>query len=241
MSDANSATWNVAAGCHNPVYAVIKAAPNQTRAGQRNFVRYVESSYANNVYLDIYARCRKCVWCLKQRQRLWTYRARAELQASSRTWFGTFTLSPHAHYLALCQGVSERKYRSIDPVNLNPEDEWAIRTAVTSQWLTLYLKRIRKASGAKLRYLLVCEKHKSGLPHWHILLSEALADEPVRHSTLTEQWPHGFTRWKLVDAHDNRAAHYACKYLSKSADARVRASVGYGQQLLTETPLGHRF
>lgn len=241
MSDANSATWNVAAGCHNPVFTTIKARPNQTRAGSTDFVRYVESSYANNIYLDIYAKCRKCDWCLRQRQNLWTYRAKAEIDASARTWFGTFTLSPHWHYIALAEGTKARRGRSVGHEHLTSKDEWAIRTSVTSQWLTKYLKRLRKSSGAELRYLLVCEKHKSGLPHWHILLSEALASEPVRHSELVSQWPYGFTRWKLVDADDKRAAHYVCKYLSKSSDARVRASLDYGQRQLTITSSGHRF
>lgn len=92
--------------------------------------------------------------------------------------------------------------------------------------LTKYLKRVRKESGVKLRYLLVAEAHKSGAPHYHLLIHEAgLA--PVRHAVLSRQWKLGFSKYNLVK--DNRAAFYVTKYLAKSALARVRASQGYGQ------------
>jgi hypothetical protein len=80
-----------------------------------------------------------------------------------------------------------------------------------------------------LRYLLVAEAHKSGLPHYHLLVHEALETRPVRARHLKSTWRLGFSDVKLVAQDEgNRHAGYAAKYLAKSALARVRASVGYG-------------
>jgi hypothetical protein len=125
--------------------------------------------------------------------------------------------------------------------------------------LTLWLKRLRAAAaedhrqsartaelceakrGAKcschpisefrvpLSYLLVAEAHKSGLPHYHLLVHEHDESKPVRARHLKETWRLGFSDVKLVaQGEESRRAAYAAKYLTKSALARVRASVGYG-------------
>ena len=46
--------------------------------------------------------------------------------------------------------------------------------------ITKYFKRIRKNSDAPLRYILVQEQHKSGLPHFHALIHERDAARPIR-------------------------------------------------------------
>lgn len=92
--------------------------------------------------------------------------------------------------------------------------------------ITKYLKRVRKKSGAPLRYILVAEAHKSGLPHYHMLIHECDPSRQVRHKDLTAAWSWGFTRFKLVET--SNTAWYVCKYLSKAQLARVRASVRYG-------------
>lgn len=91
---------------------------------------------------------------------------------------------------------------------------------------TKWLKRVRAMAGVPLRYLMVTEAHKSGDPHLHILLHEP--GQPVTKRILETQWKLGFSHWRLVDR-DKQAAVYACKYLSKSALTRVRASQRYGQ------------
>lgn len=88
-----------------------------------------------------------------------------------------------------------------------------------------FLKRVRKNTGAKLRYLLVAEPHKSGLPHFHMLIHQCDTHIPVRYDDLKSQWRLGFSAWKLTDY---KSASYVCKYLSKSLRARVRASQAYG-------------
>lgn len=92
--------------------------------------------------------------------------------------------------------------------------------------LTLYLKRLRKNTKAKFRYLLVAEKHKSGLPHFHALIHEE-EEGGLLHAQLTSTWKLGFTKFKVVNA--VQTAWYVAKYLAKSSEARVRASRCYGQ------------
>lgn len=227
--DANSVLWDISGNCESPLYFHKKAVPNETRAAPRSFKRYVESTYANTIHLDIYVKCRKCPTCLRMRQSHWTYRAKSEIALAPRTWFGTLTLRPQEHYNALMHGRAYMRSRSVEPDA--DVDELQLRHKVISKWITLWFKRLRK-SGIHFRYLLVMEIHKSGLPHYHLLIHEVLGQEPVRYSDL-QTWPHGFSSWKLVtDDGKGKTAHYISKYLSKAAEARVRASVGYGRTSL---------
>lgn len=182
---------------------------------------------ASSLAQHILVRCRKCPECLAYRGRVWTARAVAETLGSVRTWFGTLTLAPEralqarmAADSAMTHAISDRTaenhfQRMVDFVN--PE-------------ITRFLKRVRKNSDARLRYLLVAEAHKSGMPHWHILLHEHAGSASKRE--LEAAWRYGFSHWRLVQTQDPRAARYACKYLSKTALARVRASKQYGSILI---------
>jgi hypothetical protein len=119
------------------------------------------------------------------------------------------------------------RLQGIDFERLPPAEQFSLRHTEISRELTKYLKRVRKESGAKFRFLLVAEAHKSGLPHYHLLLHEHDQFRPVRKSVLEAQWKaYGFSKWRLIE--DERAARYVCKYLSKDAIARVRASIRYG-------------
>jgi hypothetical protein len=181
---------------------------------------------------EITVRCRKCANCLKHRARLWTARATAEVAVSHRTWFSTLTLAPdHAlriRYAAL-KAISAPNDR-----NSNEAELFKAMADQVSDDLTKWLKRVRKNSGARLRYLLVCESHKSGVPHWHALIHEC-SEVPVTKRQLDEAWRLGFAKFKLVDG-DALPARYVCKYLAKSALTRVRASQKYGdvKERLTE-------
>lgn len=95
--------------------------------------------------------------------------------------------------------------------------------------ITRYLKRVRKESKSSFRYLLVMEAHKSGLPHYHMLLHEKPFGGEIPKRILKYQWHLGHTDFKLVDDAQHKA-EYMCKYLAKSLLARVRASKGYGIQ-----------
>ena len=116
----------------------------------------------------------------------------------------------------------------VDFDTLTEDERFRHRHEKISTWLTLWLKRVRKNSGAPIRYIIVCEAHKSALPHYHALIHETDITKQVRKRTLQAAWPHGYTVFKLVSNDDTRSAAYVCKYLAKSNRARVRASVGYG-------------
>lgn len=175
----------------------------------------------------ILVRCRKCPECLAYRGRVWTARAVAETLGSVRTWFGTLTLAPDratqcrmSADSAVTNAISDR----------TPENHFQRMVDFVNPEITRFLKRVRKNSDARLRYLLVAEAHKSGMPHWHILLHEHAGSASKRE--LEAAWRYGFSHWRLVQTQDPRAARYACKYLSKTALARVRASKQYGSILI---------
>ncbi len=176
----------------------------------------------------INVRCRSCIQCSRHRARLWAARARDEIAAASRTWFGTLTLSPENALKSLF--AAELKL-SQTGWQLPEVSETELFNAVVDQVspeLTRWLKRVRKNSGAALRYVLVSEAHKSGLPHWHLLLHEVTGT--VRKRQLEDAWRNGFSHFRLVDKVDSRVPYYITKYLTKSATTpRLRASKDYGR------------
>lgn len=148
-----------------------------------------------------------------------------------RTWFGTLTLSLEA------QAEFVRRARLRHP---DPSAEWwsephcderfaAVRVEFLRE-VQKYWKRLR-FSGEQFKYLLVFERHKSGLPHAHFLLHEEA--KPLLKRRMRSQWPWGFFQASLVGgrarnaAAPSKAAWYAVKYLTKSHQARVVASRGY--------------
>lgn len=175
--------------------------------------------------------CRSCPTCLRRHARLWAGRAREETEVSARTWFGTLTCRPDVH-VWIDQSCATRK-RDFWEQPLGKK--FAAQAEVLGAEVTKYLKRIRKESGHKLRYLLVTELHDGektsdfmrGRPHIHMLLHE-FAGQPLRKEMLERQWPHGFTNFRLVNS-STSAAWYVSKYISKASEARTRASLGYGK------------
>lgn len=181
------------------------------------------------MWVDIDVKCRQCPNCLRARSWEWTQRARVEITQSQRTWFGTMTLRPDWHAQMLNRARQRLARQGVDFELLDIEERFKLQVAEVTTEVTLWLKRLRKESGAKLRYILVAEAHKNGLPHFHCLVHETLGSKPVLHRALSSQWKLGFTNFKVVE--NNAAASYVCKYLAKSALARVRASVRYGRTL----------
>ena len=177
------------------------------------------------LHVDLQARCRHCDPCLRHRARIWFARSRDEVAASSRTWFGTLTVRPENRYRTLCAVTAQE--------NLTGEQLFRAKNEQYSGEITKFLKRVRKESSASLRFLIVCEAHKDGEPHYHMLVHE-VGLGVVKQRTLRDQWKLGFSRWKLVE--DQFAASYVCKYLHKSSLARVRASIDYGTPPTTTKP-----
>lgn len=150
--------------------------------------------------------------------------------------------------------------------DLTDEGRSAVRMQHVGREVTLWLKRVRKNSGVPFRYLLATEIHTgkrvpkdddfarhvmTGYPHVHVLIHEVAGAEPLRKKFLTgrynEQlgrweyppsWTLGFTKFTLLDESDpKKGAMYLCKYLSESIEARVRASIDYGNVSIRENVL----
>lgn len=212
--------WDLAGNCTAPVPVLMEGRAD-TRKGERGLP----------LDLQLETRCRRCRNCLRYRAWVWRERCQVEVHAAFRTWFGTLTLRPEEHYRAELVAAARLRARGVTFENLSPSEQFSERHATITQEVTRWLKRIRKVSGAKLRFCLVAEEHKSGLPHYHILIHEVRFDQPVTKRQLQEQWRLGFTQFKLVQ--DDRAAAYVTKYLTKSVQARVRASLHYGKDALS--------
>lgn len=207
------ATRNLAGDCADPVSVSMRGSdpvgPRETGP----------AIWADGLY-----RCRKCEPCLRRRGREWTSRAMTEVARAPRTWLVTLTLRPEAHFMLGLRSTRRLRGGGTDLDALSPNERFNERWREIGVEATKWLKRTRERSGA-LRYLMVVEAHKSGLPHIHLLVHD-VDGASVLYRHLVDHWPHGFAHAKLVE--DARSASYVCKYLSKSALARVRASSGYG-------------
>lgn len=160
---------------------------------------------------------------------MWIARAMHEIRESERTWFATLTFRPEEHYRLQAISLARAAARSIPTKELSSLDVERMQWKAAQREVTLFLKRVRKAVGMKsLRYVLVQEKHKSGLPHYHLLMHESDPAQPIKYAALATAWSRGFAKFKLI-GDDQRAAFYVCKYLAKANEGRVRASLRYGQ------------
>lgn len=94
--------------------------------------------------------CGKCVFCLVNKRNDWSYRLMIEYKVSKSAAFITLTYSDK---FLPDQGVSKRHFQ-------------------------LFMKRLRKRSGARLRYYAVGEYGtKTGRPHYHAIIFNFQGDE----------------------------------------------------------------
>ena len=210
--------FDFAGNCEQPfeIYARGLPSPTLVKLGLESEVPVIGS---------LLGRCRKCGPCLEHRSRLWAARGCTEVLLSDRTWFGTLTLAPEWQFKALVSARSAARQRAVDWDELDEEEQFKRVDRQIAVELKRWLDRVRKRVGP-IRYLVVCERHKSGLPHYHCLLHEKGVTAP--HRVLTETWRWGFTKFKLVPSHEPEAVFYVTKYLSKDTTTRVRASFRYG-------------
>jgi len=185
-------------------------------------------------------KCRRCGWCRKTRAADWAVKALEEYVVAPRTWMGHLTLAPDQHARMHALAIMGRNVTGKDGVVRNvvppmtdfgaqpPEVQFSQLVRIIGHDLTLFIKRVRKNAHAPFRYLLGAEQHKSGLPHFHMLVHEVNADAPIRKNVLKEAWPLGFTKFSLVDSPGG--AVYVCKYMAKESLSRMRASFQYGQK-----------
>lgn len=210
--------WDVSNGCEKPRVMTFTGRP-PAEDGQK-YVR-IGLGDRHTLTLEMSVACRQCSRCLRRRRRVWTTRAAAEISWAQRTWFVTLTLRPGQRYV--CECVARKRDIKYDE---RPQDEQdRARFAVIVEEIQRFLKRIRKNSGAKLRYICVQELHKSGEPHYHLLIHEA--EGTLTKRVLQAAWKWGFSQAKLADP---KTAIYVCKYLTKGTGARVRASLSYGRK-----------
>lgn len=210
-------TWDISGDCLDPAEIVYHAGVRE----RANF-KQVPSRQ-----ICIKARCRWCDACRAARANMWIARAFTEFQTSQRVWFVSLTATPDWHFVneLLCKDSLARSTRTW--ADLSEDQKFVALTRRMGVEITLFLKRLRKSSGAKLRYMLVFEAHKSGRPHAHILIHETEGSEFVRKKHIKQAWRAGFCDCKLKDV---EIAYYICKYISKSRTrARVRASNRYGR------------
>lgn len=218
--------WDVSGRCQSPKLVVVHGRPAADWIQRHRYV-IVRPRQKHSLIVELWTPCRKCRACLKSRMRMWTARAMHEVREANRTWFATFTLSPENHYAMQCRAVAHAEARSIPSTELTADELFARQSTEVEKELTLWLKRVRKEYPSQsIRYLLVRERHKSGLPHWHALIHES-GEVPIRYAVLASNWKLGFAKIKLIE--NERAAFYVAKYLGKSNDGRVRASLRYGR------------
>lgn len=215
--------WDCASNCLNP-----KTFERHSRDDWKTH-KWISPNdgYKPSLTLTMHVRCRRCEECLKARSRLWRARAMAEYERSSRVWFSTLTLN--AEWRAKIRYEAELIARKASVPELTNEPKnvrFRYECRVLWDHVTRYIKRVRHHIDAPMRYILVAEMHKDGTPHLHMLVFEQQMGT-IRKHHLKDQWFYGFTKIKLAD--DARAVWYVTKYLTKSADMRVRASLYFGK------------
>lgn len=216
-----SVEWDISGSCEEPTTREIVSVADATYAKQ--------SWSRKNGFrrLILHARCRKCASCLRLRAYEWRNRIATEINQSSRTWFMTFTLTPEEHHLCALRAMQRLRKGGWKPEDLSVIRDFQERSREFGYHLTRYFKRLRKNTGSDIRYVLVSERHKSGLPHYHALIHERPGSK-VTYRQLCEEWPHGFVTAKLVDNSEG-SSRYITKYVAKSALSRIRASLRYGK------------
>lgn len=219
--------WSIdhSGNCSSPVTIELHGRP-ETK-DRKHLVLPKEGKHMTAI-MDV--RCRQCPECLRARAAHWRLRIMSEADASTRTWFGTLTVDPEHRMQSLTRMRSYLDKQGVDYDSLEPGERWREMHRDLSLEVTRWLKRVRKRSGSVLRYIAIAEAHKSGHPHFHVLIHEKDPDQFVRWKHLHDTWTYGFSKWNLVDQLDRRKLTYCAKYLSKDISSRVRASVRYGDQ-----------
>lgn len=221
-SPSRTVVWDVAGNCLSPVVVEMHG-----RASEGNLKMTNVTPTCNRPnFAELTVPCRKCANCLRRKAYHWRLRALAEYHSAQRTWLATFTVSPTSLVFLLSRARVRLGRAGTDYEALTEREQFLELEREGFAEVQKWLKRLRKnVPGSAIRYLLVTERHKSGLPHWHMLLHEG-AKRLSYDRVLKGSWSLGFDSYKLVKG--SQAAGYVTKYLSKSIEARVRASSRYG-------------
>lgn len=218
-SHAPSVSANWVPWCDEPVEVVrrVRSSHGQIENGVRKDRRALEVSMR--------VPCRKCARCMKFRRLRWRQRMINELlmadDAGRRSWMVTLTFDPL--HLAGVRSEAVKFVRGGKP------DIEALEMAAYGH-VQKWLKRVRKQSRARFRYVAVCEfGDLNGRIHFHLLLHEVHGLVLYQH--LKRTWRSRVAEAHLVDCSGERgvlgAASYVSKYLTKALQ-RPRASASYG-------------
>lgn len=175
------------------------------------------------VFFDMWVRCRRCDACLKLRRSEWYRRVSVEVERAPRTWFATLTFEPNLRAKILATAQVDMARRGLDYEAEAEEERTAALNRAARNYVTLWLKRVRKNTNALIRYVIVLELHEDGFPHYHAMI-HVIAGQ-VGERDLRYAWDNGFSRFKLIE---KEHAGYIVKYLTKALGARIRASISYG-------------
>ena len=233
-----------------------------SQTGRYPIIDLISESWGNRLNVDMWVSCRKCRACLLAKANAWANRAEAELSTWPRTWFATFTFGPGTRTECINRARLRLSRDGVDYDALSDAARRRELVREAQPYLTRYLKLLRKGEtvvkweqrkhkrtgkplkprkvrvripGARLRYLAVTELHADGTPHIHALIHEMAGQEPIVKRRLHKHWKAGFSYFKLVEIDPESirdTAWYVCKYLTKSSESRVRASLDYGFGLL---------
>lgn len=150
-------SWNISGDCLDPVHREMFGAPYIDKLG------YGPST---SKWLEIWARCRKCRHCLKQRATLWRGRLLGELRQSQealrRTWFITLTSNPSMrtwYKWCAAKRYNERgkgpkvkgSFECADFEDLSESERFGMIHQEISADITRYLKRLRQEPIARWR------------------------------------------------------------------------------------------
>lgn len=212
--------------CLNPVYITMRGRAEGDKEG-----KLTVTAKNPTIHLDYSFRCRKCENCLLAKSLFWKERAVAEMAVAVRTWFVTLTIAPkwrlEFEYKTDHRLLKKGWGRNSGLTDYKRKSELS---RLIGREVTKYLKRLRSKYKVKFRYLLVTEYHKDGFPHFHLLIHETTGAMTKRE--IQGDWVIGFSNCKIAEP---SKASYVCKYVSKDARNRIRASVNYGAKI---TPRG---
>lgn len=215
--------------------------------------------------LTMWVPCGRCPPCLRAKARRWRERGQAAARAllaanpNVRVWWCTYSFSPENHYRALVDAEVLSRSRGVEFAELSLRQQRRLMEHHEHGFYGVafdkYFKRLRKGAGkykgAGFVYLLVSELHRGGgvldgKVHYHALLFETDDSRPLLKAQLKGNWwgdEHGteyrlgHCRFKLLAPEDVcRTVGYICKYITKDADARVRASKFLGNEKLPAQP-----
>lgn len=239
VEGSNTFAWDVNAYCENPFNRTLHA-----RGYDKGILRkhkFAISPGSLSVHMTGLP-CRKCRKCLYIRASQWRDRIVNELENAQRTWFVTLTMNPATHQRTFMEQMAIKNSSGWLDTDFDTEAmEWKLRASGASSLLTAWLKRVRSRSdygeGIGLRYVAVTEKHKSGLPHLHLMLHETAGSLTYRR--ICDKWTDGYRfKGKHVAGHGfadaslvrdvKKCAWYVAKYVTKDSLTRMRASQNYG-------------